>query len=74
MLPVDGDGVKFFNFDDDTCGFRGSRRYLNLKVTVPKKFKLYASHSIWHRLDTRINWLSNVALRGVKAVSALSRA
>jgi hypothetical protein len=26
------------------------------------------------KLDTRINWLSNVALRGVKAVSALSRA
>ncbi|MCA3162829.1 MAG: hypothetical protein ING25_00045 [Burkholderiales bacterium] len=25
-------------------------------------------------LDTRINWLSNVDLRGVKAVSALSSA
>ena len=26
------------------------------------------------QLDTRINWLSNVALRGVKAVSASSSA
>ncbi|MCX7342240.1 MAG: helix-turn-helix domain-containing protein [Hyphomicrobiales bacterium] len=45
-----------------------------LEALYSERYKGFTAKHFHEQLDTRINWLSNVALRGVKAVSASSSA